>query len=616
MEAATMARQRSQRRDTTDLTGLRTGVYLRVSRADDCKHCKGAGLLASGQPCPRCEGTGFEGGAERSTETQRRIYDQWAEHAGVTLADEYADPDMSASRFRLKKNRPEFERMVADVQAGKLDILWFWEISRQQRELSVFAELRDLCRAKGVLWVMRDRVVDPADSRDMFMATIQTAVAEDESEKLSIRVFDGKESSAVKGKRAGKIPYGYKRGIYNPDTDTFGPDQPDVFDGDGRAVEDSPAAVVREIFGRIKMGESITGIRRDLNDRGLRTKPDKNHPEGSRWDNAQIRYIAMNPTYAGMRVRHIDHAGGLSNRASKILEGVKPAWPPLVDTDTFWAVYRKLADPARTTTKTDRPGGRLLSAVARCGACKSKLTVHKPSPGRRQRDDVYTCKDRACVGVFVSDLEDYVTEVMIRWLSQPETAAQLAGNGDAEALKLAHADLDRANAEHGELLRSAKRGGLTLVMAEAMEQEILKRIEDAKQRIEDATIPPVLQGVIGEQATDGWAALTVPQRRQVIAAVADIRVHRVGRHGNQQIPVRDRVEWRWLIGPGAGEDAGRPEDRIQAHYAARKAQYAERRAKVAHLRAEGWSRAEIAAEVGLSVSAVAKDIAVILAEGR
>ena len=56
-----------------------------------------------------------------------------------------------------------------------------------------------------------------------------------------------------------------------------------------------------------------------------------------------------------------------------LLFSIRTQWPPLVSPEAFWAVYRKLADPKRTTTKTDRPGGRLLSAVARCGACGGKL---------------------------------------------------------------------------------------------------------------------------------------------------------------------------------------------------------------------------------------------------
>lgn len=577
--------RRSQRRDHSDLTGLRTGVYLRVSRAD--KEDKRKPTLEE----------------ERSTRTQRRIFDEWAARAGVEFAGEYADPDMSASRFAVKKNRPEFERMVADVKAGKLDVLWFWEVSRQQRRLDVFADLRDLCRDKGVLWVFRDRVADPADMGDMLTIGIQTMISEQESDKLSERVYDGKESSALAGKRAGKFPYGYKRGKWDPETETFGPDEPDVFDGDGRPEQDSPAFVVREIFERLAEGNSLHSVTRSLNDRDIRTR------DGYPFSHSRVRYIAMNPAYAGLRVRHIGKGAGLSSRASAVLEGVTAQWPPLVTPELFWSVYRKLADPARITTKPHRPGGRLLSGVARCGECESKLTIKLGQQKRRHREDMYTCRDRACVGIYQGQLEEYVSEVMVRWLALPETAAQLAVNGDSAKAELARGDLDRAESEHAELIRSARRGELTAALAAAMEAEILARAADARQRIADAEVPPLLRHLIGPGARKGWEALTIPQRRQVIAHVADIRVCKVGRHGNQQVPVRDRVEWRWLIGPDTAQAGDSADERIRAHFDARAAQLAERREKAAHLHAEGLTRQEIAAELGTSVHTVKKDLA-------
>ena len=593
-----MTRRQRGRRDLRVLTGIELRPYFRVSRAD-AEDRKAAS---------------FE--AERSTSTQRRIFHEYARRERAIAGREYTDPDISASRFSAKKGesdfeamirlRPDFEQMVNDIRSGDLDGkgLWFWEIERQQRMLSVFAGLRDLCRHHGVFWVIRDRVADPANPDDMLFLGIKSMMAEGESEKLSVRVFDGKESAAAKGHRAGRFPYGYKRGKYYPDTETFGPDQPDYFDGDGRPAEDSPAAVVQEIFERLKAGHSIYQIRMDLNDRGIPA------PGGGLWSNSRIRYIAMNPAYAGLRVRHIkEDDGRLRNRAAAILEGVKTEWPPLVDEKTFWSVYRRLADPARRTTKPDRPGGRLLSAAASCGKCGGKLTIRLGQQQPRHRGDMYTCRDRNCLGIYESELDEYVTKVMIRWLSLPETAEQLAANGDTGKAALARAELDRAEAEHADLLRSAKRGGISLALAEAMEAEILTRLEEARQRVTDAEVPPLLQDLVGEQAERGWADLTVPQRRQVITYVADIRVHPVGRHGNQLVPVRDRVEWRWLTGPGAGDDTASIDDRIEAHFTARATRYADRRAKVMHLRAQGWTQREIAAEVGISVSMVKKDIA-------
>ncbi len=596
-----------QRRDTSDLSGLRAGAYLRVSRADQCKFCKGTKLGSGGGTCAHCDGTGFEGGAERSTGTQRRLCAEWAERAGVVLVDEYPDPDISASRFALKKNRPEFERMVADVKAGTLDILWFWEISRQQRRLSVFAALRDLCREKGVLWVMRDRVADPADSRDMLLAGIQSILAEDESEKLSGRVYDGKESSAHNGKRAGRFPYGYKRGRYEPQTDTFGADVPDEVDGDDVAVQDTPAYVVREIFDRVNAGESVTSIRKLLNDRGVRTRA------GSLWANSTVRYIAMNPAYAGMRVRHLEKGGGLSRRGGNIVDGadgqpVKTAWPALVTAETFWTAYRILADPARLVSKPHRPGGRLLAGVARCGECGCKLTTRLRNSRQRQRADVYACRERACTGIYQPDLDEYVEKVMVAWLSDPATAAALQRGGDVPALELARADAEKARAELADWRRDAERGEITLAGYKAFEKGAMARITDAEEREHAASVPPILAGRIGPAAAAGWDALSIEVRRQMIAAVADIRVRKVGRHGNRSIPAADRVEWRWLTGDAAGitdEPAWDVEERVRAAEAAR---LAARREKVMHLRDGGWTRAEIAAEMGMTVATVKKDI--------
>jgi hypothetical protein len=39
----------------------------------------------------------------------------------------------------------------------------------------------------------------------------------------------------------------------------------------------------------------------------------------------------------------------------KILDGVTAVWPPLVTEDVFWTVQRILTDPARTTTRENRP---------------------------------------------------------------------------------------------------------------------------------------------------------------------------------------------------------------------------------------------------------------------
>jgi site-specific DNA recombinase len=90
------------------------------------------------------------------------------------------------------------------------------------------------------------------------------------------------------------------------------------------------------------------------------------------------------------------------------------------------------------------------------------------------------------------------------------------------------------------------------------EQRLQEAIAEAEQRVQDATLPQVLRGNIGPQAKAGWYALDLESKRQIIRTVADIRVRRVGRGGNRQVPMQDRVEWRWLLGPETQPAEGGP----------------------------------------------------------
>ena len=206
---------------------------------------------------------------EKSTCDQAAVGREWAARAGAAVADTYSDPDISASRF-TKKNRPQFDRMIADVQAGKLDLIWFWELSRSQRRLDVFASLRDLCREKGVLWVIRDRVYDPASYADMMTLGMLSVIGENESEMTSQRVRRGLDANAAAGRPHAHTPYGYRRN-YDRHTKAFLSQDPDVLDGNGRAIEDSPAWVVRQVFEQFAAGKPLIRICRDLDARRIPT---------------------------------------------------------------------------------------------------------------------------------------------------------------------------------------------------------------------------------------------------------------------------------------------------------------------------------------------------------
>jgi hypothetical protein len=387
----------------------------------------------------------------------------------------------------------------------------------------------------------------------MMTPAILSVLAEIESEQTSERVQRGKKDSALDGRPAGRVPYGYARIWDRTKAGKWEKDVPDVFDGNGRPVEDSPAYVVREIFEKIAGGQSITAIRKDLNDRGLRTR------SGGEWANSNVRYIALSPTYIGQRVyRVLDHCDvKAGDRSKAVLKGVEAGWPALVDTELFWAVHRILTDESRRTTRFGaRPTTQLLSAIAECGVCGGKL-VRKAGPTRGGRGPelnwLYSCRDRFCVGIYQPDLDEYVERVIVRWLSDPAVAVALTAGDDSAAARQARADAVQGRAELQQLYTDVKAGVVSARIATFEEKRLTEAITDAESRVQAATIPPVLNGKLGKQAKAGWDMCDLETKRAIIRSVAEIRIRQVGRGGNRQVPVSDRVEWRWLLGP-------RPED--------------------------------------------------------
>jgi hypothetical protein len=359
----------------------------------------------------------------------------------------------------------------------------------------------------------------------------------------SQRVQRGKRMSAHAGRPAGRIPYGYKR-IWNPASGAWERDVPNVLDGAGDAVEDSPAYIVREIFERIAAGDSITLIRNDLNERGIKTQ------HGYPWDNFKVRYVAMSPTYIGQRVHQSDDPNG---RTKAVLDGVVVGWPPLVDNETFWAVQRILTDPARRTTRLGaRTGVHLLAALARCGECGEKL-VRRKAPADHKRTKFrwnYACRGRGCVGIDMEALDSYVEEVVVRWLSDPDVAAELTRDDNSAAARQASGEAEQARTELQQLYADCSAGLVSATIATLEEKRLLATIEEAEHRVQAALLPPVLVGTLGPQARTGWNALDVAAKKLIIRTIADIQVRRVGR--GRRVPLPERVEWTWLLGKSAG----------------------------------------------------------------
>jgi hypothetical protein len=98
------------------------------------------------------------------------------------------------------------------------------------------------------------------------------------------------------------------------------------------------------------------------------------------------------------------------------------------------------------------------------------------------------------------------------------------------------------------------------------------KLAEVRKLAQPASLSPVLAGTVGPEAADRWWALrrdNLPAAKQLIRAIADIRVHK-GVHGGDRYHSRidpGRISWAWLTGPGDhgrvfGEPIPRPMYRI------------------------------------------------------
>lgn len=83
---------------------------------------------------------------------------------GYTIVARYTDDGISALRH---KQRPDFERMLADAETGVFAVIVATEEERLARNVEEKLELHAACEVAGVVWdTARGGYVDPAKTRD------------------------------------------------------------------------------------------------------------------------------------------------------------------------------------------------------------------------------------------------------------------------------------------------------------------------------------------------------------------------------------------------------------------------------------------------------------------
>lgn len=464
----------------------------------------------------------------------------------------YQDNDASASEY-TKDERPDWEKLVADLHAGQFDVLVVWEPSRATRDRQAWAALAFACETNNVKICASGKLYDLSDPDEAFALDLFFALARRESATTRKRVQRTMTKTAEKGRPGpGKAPYGYRR-VYdkaNGSVIAFEPDEKireaELLDGETVTVTTySPAGIVRKMFADILAGASAYSIARDLNAKGipnprtlhaLENHPARERKYGPHWDPNMIRTMIRNKAYLGQRL----HRGKMM---------AEDKWKALIEPETFYAVANEQIRRSRQVF----PGPRirpacarhLLTRIAICDHCDRVMqsTTSGGRPGYRCRFGISF--------ILEPELDQYVTAYVLDWLTNESNLAQLQSDAEvASEVAVARGEVERLTAELAKAKEMMNADLIDLDDYANRRAKLLPQIEAAEQQARTSGLPAVLRGIAGPHAAQTWQHLELTAQRDIIRTLMEVRVRPIGR-GKRDFPIEDRVTLTKLIGADA-----------------------------------------------------------------
>lgn len=270
-------------------------------------------------------------------------------HGWAALPTAYDDGGYSGGTTE----RPGLQRLLADIRAGRIDIVVVYKVDRLSRSLNDFARLMQTFDEHNVSFVSVTQQFNTTTSMGRLTLNMLLSFAQFEREVAGERIRDKIGATMRKGLFiVGQPPVGYRRpGTGDPDPDN-------------RVIRVVPeeAGLVRRIFAEYLEHGSLVRIAQGLNAEGQTTRrwtsSKKRDHGGHPWTTAIVNRILTNPTYIGK----IAHTRGSHLPKGKD-RGPTEVWPglhePIIDEQT-WQRVRERMDDEKARKRMHWPGTHLV----------------------------------------------------------------------------------------------------------------------------------------------------------------------------------------------------------------------------------------------------------------
>lgn len=425
----------------------------------------------------------------------------------------YVDNDTSAYNGAA---RPEFQRMMGDVERGVIDAIVAWHSDRLYRRFDDLMAFTTVIETTGIrVETVTAGRVDLSTASGRMSARMLGTVAAYESEHKSERIRSKMDELAMAGKSSGRArTFGYDR----PRTRDGKPvplgEAGDLVPGTRPEVISAEAERIREAARRVLAGESLYSVVQDWEAAGVPTI------QGAPWSTTALKTILTSARIAGLRV----HRGEVVGQAE---------WDAILDEPTWQKVSAILTDPKRKRPRGNRP--YLLTGIARCGDCGHPLVAtprtRKRGGGKRgvyiyekgHTQRAYGCvkANGGCGSVFVlaEPLEEWVVDRLHTALDGAGLARAVArlddGSAGDENLLAQIAQYEESLAELSRDYYVDKRIERRAFLA--AQEPLQGRIEKARSRLAERSGTDALDGIVDLERE--WKSLSLERKRSIVEAV-------------------------------------------------------------------------------------------------
>jgi site-specific DNA recombinase len=308
--------------------------------------------------------------------------------------------------------RPALKRLLADVEAGKVDVIVVYKVDRLTRALADFAKIVEVLDARGASFVSVTQAFNTTTSMGRLTLNVLLSFAQFEREVTGERIRDKFAASKKKGMwMGGNPPLGY-----------------DVKDRKLVANE-VEAKQVHHIMTRYLALGSIRLLAEELDRDGYRTK--RLHGRGGiSFSRGALSHLLGNPVYNGK----VTHKG-------EVYDGEHEA----TVADELWQEVQVTLNARRNGDGHIRaPKRSLLAGMIVDGEGRNMTPSHTSKGGKRYRYYIthpssVVADDYPAWRISATEVERIVIERLVQWLGNRSTIMSLVGS-DATAAALAKAE--------------------------------------------------------------------------------------------------------------------------------------------------------------------------------